>query len=340
MTSTTLTSWALLIWQVLNERGVDPRPFFAEAGLDPAMLGDGNARYPVDRLFKLWSSLKSLDDDLIGIEVGLRWNVTTFHALGFAWLASNSLKEAMLRFSRYVKLVNNSMYAEFEPFGSNYRFIVSSSESNEHRHFFGAEAGSAAILKMCRMLCGEQFTPLELHLMRPSSAGTSRLETLYRIPIHYSSDQSYMVISRSDAESSIPSGNSELARINDQVAEKNLNLLNKSDVSAQVRQSIIEHLPSGRTDEQSVADDLHMSMRTLQRKLRDDGQSFSKVVAEVRESLAMHYIDESHLSLTEIGYLLGFAEQASFTRAFKRWTGKSPSQYRKGLDKQPPLLMA
>ncbi|SMF62477.1 AraC-type DNA-binding protein [Alteromonadaceae bacterium Bs31] len=329
MTSTTLTSWALLIWQSLQEKGINPRPFFTQAGLDPAKLGDGNARYPVNRMHKLWTSLETLDDEYIGITVGQHWSPTTFHALGFAWLASNSLAQAMQRIGRYSRLVNNAFYTSFTAEGSHYRFEVSTTENKKFLHPFGADAGAAAILKMCRMLCGEDFSPVEIYAVRPPSAGMRQLEDLYRRPIHYNSPHASWIIDRFDAERSIASGNSELARINEQIADKALARLEKNDVAGQVKQYIMEALPSGEVDEHAVASELGLSVRSLQRKLSEEKLTFSKMVAEIRQSLALHYIDESHLSLNEIGYLLGFSEQASFTRAFKRWTGHSPSQYRK-----------
>jgi len=329
MPSTTLTSWALLTWQTLQERGIDPRPLFKTAKLDFTKLGDGNARFPVNRMFELWKQLENLEDPHIGVAVGQHWSPTTFHALGFAWLASNTLLEAMQRLARYSRLVNNALYTSFTPQDGAYRFEVSTSENPKFIHPLGADAGAAAILKMCRMLCGEQFSPIEVHAMRAPSAGLQQLEDLYRKPIHYNSEKAYWIIDRFDAERSIASGNSELARINEGIADKALTRLNRDDVSGQVKQYIIEALPSGSVEEQVIADKLGLSVRSLQRKLSEEKLSFSKMVAEIRQSLAMHYIDESHLSLNEIGYLLGFSEQASFTRAFKRWTTLSPSQYRK-----------
>lgn len=329
MASTTLTSWALLIWETLHAKGIDPRPLFKKAGLDHAILGDGNARYPVEKLFTLWCELENLEDPNIGVAIGLRWNPTTFHALGFAWLASNSLKDALQRLTRYCSLVNNSLHASFHSDGANYRIQISTNQDQKLVHLFAADAAAAAIVKMCRMLCGEQFSPMEAHLQRQISQRTPALEDLLRCPFHYNCEHAAWQIDRLDVERRIPGGNSELARINETIAAKALARLNKSDVSGRVKHYIMETLPSGAVEEEHIAEQLNMSIRSLQRKLGEEGLTFSKMVAEIRESLGMHYINETHLSLNEIGYLLGFSEQASFTRAFKRWTGKSPSQYRK-----------
>jgi len=329
MASTTLTSWALLIWKTLHQRGVDPKPLFAAANLDPAKLGDGNARYPLEGMYQLWNEVEHLGDEYLGVEIGRQWNPTTFHALGFAWLASSCLLHAMQRLERYCRLVNNSLYVTVENRGPVYHLGVSTSADPRYIHNLAIDAGTAAVLKMCRMLCGEQFSPLEIYTDRAPTAGSRRMEDLYRRPIHYHKERAYWVIDRLDAEQRLPSGNSELARINEQVADKAMARVNKDDIGGQVKQYIIGALPSGIVEEQTIADKLGMSPRSLQRKLAESGLSFSKMVAEIRESLALHYIEESHLSLNEIGYLLGFSEQASFTRAFKRWTGKSPSLYRR-----------
>ena len=71
-----------------------------------------------------------------------------------------------------------------------------------------------------------------------------------------------------------------------------------------------------------------MSQRSLQRKLQHENSSFTSLLNETQQQLAMQYIRESHRSIGEITYLLGYSEPGSFTRAFRRWTGKSPMQFR------------
>lgn len=329
MSSSSLTSWALLIWRTLQEMEVDPKPYFKRAELDPALLGDGNARYPVTRMYRLWHSLEELGDPYLGVRVGEHWTPTTFHALGFAWLASSSLKNAMNRLVRYCRLVNNALYTEFTPEGSHYFFTVSTTENSKLIHGLASDAAGAAILKMTRMLCGENFSPLKVFVRRAPTPGLRMLEDLYRTEVQFNCDRHGWLLDRLDVEKTIAGGNAELARMNDSIADKVLTRLHRDDIPGRVKQYIIETLPSGDLDEKDAADAVHMSTRNLQRRLREEGMTFNNMVNQIREDMALHYIDESHLSLHEIGYLLGFSEQASFTRAFKRWTGASPSQYRK-----------
>jgi len=91
---------------------------------------------------------------------------------------------------------------------------------------------------------------------------------------------------------------------------------------------VIEQFPSGGISEDTAAIALNVSTRTLQRRLREAGQSFGQLTEAVRQELALNYILDPSISLGEISYLLGFSEPSSFSRAFRRWTGKTPRQMR------------
>ena len=327
--ATTLTSWSLLIWRTLKEDGIDPKPFFNQAGLDPSLLGDGNARYPLMKTYKLWQSLESLDDPFIGIKVGQNWCSTSFHALGFSWLASTTLLDAFSRLCRYGKLVNNAFNSEIRKENQHYILAATFEDEEKHIHTFSADAIHSALLKMSRAICGENFSPLEVHFRRKPNLATQKLATMFRCEIKYNCAAAHWLIDRYEMEKSLPGGNPELAHFNENLAQKALNRVIKSDIGMQVKLLVSENLPTGEIDEERIADKLGMSIRSLQRKLNAEDLSFSAIVNQVRHDLAIHYIEQKHISINEISYLLGYAEQASFTRAFKKWTGKSPTTFRK-----------
>ncbi len=87
-------------------------------------------------------------------------------------------------------------------------------------------------------------------------------------------------------------------------------------------------LPSGEVRQNLVANELHRSVSSLQRSLRSEGVSYREILDDTRRSLAQQFIREKEYSLSEIAYLLGFSDQGNFTRAFKRWTGSTPTRYR------------
>ena len=98
-------------------------------------------------------------------------------------------------------------------------------------------------------------------------------------------------------------------------------------VAARVRALLLKAMPSGDLDQDGVARALHQSASTLQRRLREEGTSFQRLLDATRREQALAYLKEGRHSLADITFLLGFADQSNFTRAFRRWTGKTPRQY-------------
>jgi len=120
----------------------------------------------------------------------------------------------------------------------------------------------------------------------------------------------------------------ELARLNDQTVIDYLARCEHSNLAMQVRAKIIEGLPDGRPSQGDIAQTLNTSLRSLQRRLRDEDTNFKNLLSETRQQLALQYMRDTSRSIGEITYLLGFSEPSNFNRAFKRWTGKSPGEFR------------
>ncbi|MGB2288024.1 MAG: helix-turn-helix domain-containing protein [Porticoccaceae bacterium] len=95
-----------------------------------------------------------------------------------------------------------------------------------------------------------------------------------------------------------------------------------------MRQQLIALLPNGTPSESHIAKKLNISERTLQRKLKEESCSFRELLATTRQSLACHHLENLDIPVNEISFLLGYSEETNFARAFKRWTGMSPSEYR------------
>jgi AraC-like DNA-binding protein len=104
--------------------------------------------------------------------------------------------------------------------------------------------------------------------------------------------------------------------------------LNKDDIVGQTKSIIFDQLPFGQVAIDQIAERLFLSERTLRRRLKEAGTSFKEILAETRRELGERYIQDSSLSLTEIAYMLGFSDSSSLSRAYKSWTGKSPSEHR------------
>jgi len=329
MLPTTISSWALIIAKALEAEGHNAKLAFEHVGLDPDKLRDPNARYSYYKITDLWKHAVDLTNDSgFGLKAARQMHPTTFHALGFSWLASATLKEAMERLVRYVHIMNSAIVVRLEDDEECTNLVFPIPESIKDYAYEAFDAGFAAIIELCRTSSGKNFKPLELSMIRPEPACMQEFTALFQCPVKYSQSQNIFTFRRTELEASLPTSNAELALTNDKVVADYLAALDRSDVVMQVKTKLIEKLSYGDVTEDYIATAVNMSRRSLQRKLKEKGVSYKGLLDGTRSDLAKEYIRNSRLSINEITYMLGFSEPSNFTRAFKRWTGHSPSAYR------------
>lgn len=331
MQPTTIASWAAVIWRALETRGIAPQPIFERAGVDGRNLQDAGARIPVPAMQRLWAlAVEVTDDPCFGVSAGKHVHPTTFHALGYAWLASTTLREALDRFVRFTRLVSTALTLRTIAVGGEVE-LVFESVNQQPVSPAAADAGVVALVTLCRTSYGENFSPLRVRLQRPPAPCETQINAFLRAPVEYGAADTALVFAANDLDRVLPTGNVELARTADEVILRYMANFDRDDVVTQVRMKLMDMLPSGQTGSERVADALHLSVRSLQRKLAENGTSLARLQEEIRRELANQYVHNSRLSIGEMTYLLGFSEPASFTRAFHRWYGASPSAVRRTL---------
>jgi AraC-like DNA-binding protein len=278
---------------------------------------------------RLWdSAVEASGDPCFGVSAGQHVHPTTFHALGYAWLASHTLREALDRFVRFTRLVSTALTLRTVATGAELELGFESVSTTVPLSIAAADAGVVALITLCRTSYGEAFCPLRVRLQRPLPPCEPLFDSFFRAPIVYGAPDTTLVFATADLDRMLPTGNAELARSADEVILHYLARFDREDVVTQARIRLLELLPSGQTSASRVAEALHVSVRNLQRKLAEHGTSLARLREEARRELASQYVRNSRLSVGEITYLLGFSEPASFTRAFHRWYGMSPSACR------------
>ena len=324
-----LTSWALLVWDELNRHGCDARAIFKKAGLKPERLGDANARYSVAAMQKLWAlAIEASGDDCFAYKVGRQWRPTTFHALGYTWLACETLAEGLKRIARYSRVVNSGIDVSFQHGGSCGEIVIHIQYHKITIHQGAHDAALGALMTMLRMLMGESYSPREIHCFYARPATATSFEQDLRCPILYDMPDNRIFFDNADLLRRLASANTELQKINEDLLLEKLHQLDRACMVTRVTLAIGKKLPSGEVYEKAIAASLGVSLRTMQRQLAEQQRSFKQLLDEIRQELAEQYLANSRLSLNEITYLLGFSNQANFTRAFKRWHGMPPSSYR------------
>ncbi len=326
---TSLTSWGLAMAKALEARGCDAPRLFERAGLDFAALDDPDARYPVRTTSLLWRlAVEATGDPCFGLEVARHTSPMTFHALGFSLAASGSVREAFERVVRYYRLVSDAAIIRFEEHGMAYRVSIHTAP-RAHPSVEAIDAVMAVAIRLCRSLTDRQFAPLTVDLQRAMPPDPAPFYRCFRAPVTFGASEDAMMLSKARCDERIQGANPELARANDRIAAEALARWEKSHLADRVRVVLLDGLPNGARSQAEVARQLGLSTRALQRKLAAEATSYGALLDGTRRELALAYIREARHSMTDIGYLLGFSGAASFTRAFRRWTGKTPSDYQR-----------
>jgi AraC-like DNA-binding protein len=329
MAATVLTSPSLALWKALEEAGVDAKEVFETAGFDPDLLARPGLRVPVSVVRRLWQRAVEVSrNPCIGIDAVRHLHPTAGHALGYACLASATVKEAMQRFARYYRVVNEATRPLFEETNTGFCLWLSFPGGAPLLPAANLDALLASALALARKCAGEQFSPLRAELMHPAPDCAARLEAYFRAPIEFAAPRYAMHFARDAMLKVLPTGNPELVLSAEQMLRDYLARMDRADVVARARKLIAERLTSGEPQAGEVARALAASPRTLQRRLNESGTSFAKLLDQTRRELAVEYLRDPENTVEETAFLVGFAETASFNRAFRRWTGNSPTAFR------------
>ena len=326
---TIASSVGLLAWRLLEFYGVDPEPCFSSCGLTQEKLNDPKGRMPQEACDRLYRYLhEMIDEPGAGLNVAGIWHPSNFGVLGYAMLTSHTIRESLERLVRYQKAVASE--SELTVTETERGLVL---EQQNMRYQTGefpivVEAGLATHLHICRFNYAGILDPVEVNFRRPEPEQAGRYYAFFRCPINFSQHANNLVLPLDKVDEPIPGANLKLAQMHDRVLQEYLAEQDRSDLITRVRESIIRQLPSGEANMDQVAKDLLMSSRTLQRRLGEEGSKFNDVLNETRKELAQQYIQDDSLPIKEISYLLGFSEAANFTRAYKRWTGTTPSDGR------------
>jgi len=325
----TLGSWAGTIVRALDAHGHDGARLAREAGIDLDSLPRSGARVARDALTRLWASaVAATGDPCFGLSVVRYAAPTSFHALGYAVLASDTLREALARIIRYRRLIGDVVRLSLIEEEDRSRFVIDVSSEPGAVPIEAIDAFALTIVRQVRFLRGDpRYAPLAVGLCRPRPTDPDRFHDSFRVPVQFDQPANYIEFSRVDLDARLPSGNAELARQNDETLVRYLSELEKAGVAVRVQHALLEMMPSGAPSKAAVARRLGMSPRTLQRHLDDEQTSFKEMLNDARLRLARDYLDAGRLPLTEIAFMLGFADSSAFSRAFKRWTGHAPSEY-------------
>jgi AraC-like DNA-binding protein len=325
---TFLATMGQVFVRVVEMHGIDARPLLREAGIDPSVLRDPSARIPATFWDTAGARVTALiPDPAFGLRAARCWHPSNLGALGHAWLTSSTLRTGLERLQRYSRILGEKATLKITHAREGLQFAY----DHRRRDPFSAIATDFAmslVLDMCRMNYGASLKPVAVRLSRARPKDAEPYRHFYGCPIHFDANENSFLISHRVADEPLPTANRQLAGTLDGILATQLAALDRNNLPARCKSNLLEQLTSGEASEKDMARQLHMSRRTLQRRLAESNTTYQKLVDDTRRDLAMQYMEDPGKSITDVTFLLGFSGQSAFTRAFRRWTGTSPTNFR------------
>lgn len=335
MFGTFLASEVRLLRRMLESRRIDADEILRQARIDPALAEKPRARYPTERVADAWMRAQAASGDPnFGLDAVNFYRPTDFHGLAVVFLASSDLGTALARIARYHAVLNTAVKMRYSSHGGRLELTCTVPEQTGiMRSHVIEDCRTAITLDICRKAVSDPLDPLEIRYTTPAPASTAAQEKMFRCRVTFGAENWAIVLRGEDAARSFLASNRELAQSNDHVLESMLESLRQDDLVSRVKRAMVEELPSGTPSETRIAKAVSLSGRSLQRRLAEQRTSFNGLLTTVRCELAERYVHDHGLPVTEISYMLGFSDLSAFSRAFKRWTGRSPAEARRG---RPP----
>jgi AraC-like DNA-binding protein len=313
----------------LEESGVLVSAVLRKAGLLPDLFDQTRILVTTEELFALWRAIREVSNDpAIGLKLGTETKTERFHPMGIAALSTEDFGAAIQHMARYKKLsapeeILHEKDAEEWIIQFRWTLAVEVEPQALIEHCF------AWVLTIARHGSGTRISPVRVELVQPRSHQKA-LERYFGCPVVCGQSRNAMVFRASDVALPFVTRNAELLDMLAPQFEQDLKQHTGGDDSflELVRGAIQQRLTGHRPTTDDVARELHMSSRTLQRRLQESGSSFQRVLDEARHQMARYYLRNSVLELNEAAYLLGYEDANSFARAFRSWEGVPPSHWR------------
>jgi AraC-like DNA-binding protein len=326
-------------WLILRgaaRHGVPARAILAAVGLDEAVIEDHSARISHETEMAIWdAALDRIDDPAFGLHVGELSMPETFGPGGLAAMTSADLGESLERITRYLRLMHSSVEFGFEvrerTAHLSHRLAMPPWIMKRH----AAETGAASAICRIRESVGINVRPVEVRFQHPAPQSIEEHERIFECPISFEQPRNELVLDAADLALPVRDAHPELCRTFEAQAEALLATLGAGDeIIDGVRRALFDSLSAGEVSLNGVAARLGVAAQELRDELAKRGTSFRAMLSAIRRDLAETYLQDKQWALMDIAFVLGFADTSAFGRAFKSWTGVSPSDYRRELFEQ------
>ena len=308
---------------------IDKDAFLKTIGIDPESLNSPDAYIPLETyLFIEEEAARYANDPSFGFHMGQYAEAGSWSILGYMMMNCQNLGEAFEKSARYSRIIGNLIEgnANLRLNKIKVTLTVPPHAPKMPRHCF--ESAITSSVRMMRTLTGEEINPLEVTFAYPEPESIAEYEQFFNCPVKFGQKDNSLTIALKVIFTPILFANPELLEYFENYAQEFLaEMERQTEYASTVTRILLSQLDDEDLSIKKVAREMSVSVRTLQNRLKEEGVVFSDLLKDVREKLAKKYLRENY-TVEDITYLLGFSEPSVFQKAFKKWSGVTPRQYR------------
>jgi AraC-like DNA-binding protein len=311
--------------------GGDPDRVFGQARIDPTWLVDPMNKIPLSGYCDLFefAAIETRNDNF-GLHFGSTFEPQQLGLIGYLAINAPTLNAGLSLMCEWfaVHQQDTTLCLRHTPEASFLEYQIKDGSVMRRRQ--DAELSMGIFTNIFRHSLGSRWEPLRIEFEHARPANSREHESVLHSSAYFGCETNAVVFRRSDLTALMPKADPILlATLVPLVRQHAAAHERRPDFLSTVKEVIREQMLAGRVSLRAAADALEISIWTLYRKLKECGTTFNELVKHTRQALAIDCVAQPHIPLTEVALMLGYSELSAFTRAFRCWTGVSPTQYRR-----------
>jgi AraC-like DNA-binding protein len=270
---------------------------------------------------------EAMDDSAFGLHLARQVDPRDAGMFYYVGSTARDLGEALTLYSRYCRIVNEAFRQKLAQSSEGVAIEVEFVGLPRYVAKQSAEFVVAGIRTALRTITGRNFTPLKVTFAHNRNSDVREFERFFGCPVEFGAPNTMLLISPAALHIPLVTADSKLLSVLRPICDAAAKDRNTKPETLRfaVESELEKLLPHGKARAENVAKTLAVSLRTLARRLAEEGTTYGEVVDQLRKSLATQYLKDPGMSVAQIAWLLGYEGSTSFNHAFKRWTGRSPS---------------
>jgi AraC-like DNA-binding protein len=331
---TVAVGWVRAIVAAAERGGAQPNVLLAQAGLN-SLPADPLARIALDGVVRLWRAAVALTGDpCFGLHMGEAVEPGSFNVVAYTLLSSGSLREAVGQMQQFQRLISDGARLQLVEQNGFAWLVYHPVEATLPFSPQQVEAVLACAVRLGKWIVGADFQPQRVCLTHAQIGPLAEYRRVLNGEPEFQAPFNAIGLASDLLDKPLPARNPELCQLHESLARRQLSSLATAISWKQRVATVLPHLlAQGTLQKEHVATMLGVTPRVLQNRLADEGSSYLAQLDEVRHRLALEYIADPLLTLGQIAVLLNFSDASAFYRAFRRWTGKVPGEYRQEMQK-------